>query len=202
MLLQPRAWQINDAGEWLSLSYHFCRSGPDIGYQESTTQQTSERSQPECNELRQRGCLWEKKPSDGSGRLLTLVSKEADNCSQTRQRGVYTHGVRQGLEMKMVGTKPGSRLQGMLGRDTTFGLPVSAGLGVDPEMAHSYWQSACLVQWLSKWCEVIWQTLPICYRYDCHTGGNTHCLLPVPYESLCYHLLKGDTKKVEGKCVL
>ena len=32
-------------------------------------------------------------------------------------------------------------------------------------------------------------------------GGNTHCLFWVPCESLL-HLLKGDTKKVEGKHVL
>ena len=44
----------------------------------------------------------------GQGRLLTLVSKEADNCSRTRREGVCAPVcVRQGLEMKMVGTKPG-----------------------------------------------------------------------------------------------
>lgn len=52
---------------------------------------------------------------------------------------MYTHVCETGSRDEDGGDKAWGFLQGMLGRDTTFGLPVSAGLGVDPEMAHSYW---------------------------------------------------------------
>lgn len=90
----------------------------------------------------------------------------------------------------------------MLGRDTTFGLPVPAGLGVDPEMAHPYWtihvfSSVTIkvyVKSFDKRCQfptdmtaILGEILIVCF--GCHV-------------SLCYQLLKGDTKKVEGKHVL
>lgn len=186
--------------------FHFhiisVEGGPDIGHQRAQlSRQVKEVSLSVMSW--DRGAVREKRnPVMGQGRLLTLVSKEADNCSQTRQEGVCTPTcVRQGLEMKTVGTKPGV-LTGHVGKGYHIWLTCLCWPGVDPEMAHSYW-TICVFS--SVTIKVMWSHL---------TNPANLLQIWLPYwgeilivcfgcrESLCYHLLKGDTKKVEGKCVL
>ena len=106
-LLQYRAWQMNDAGEWLPLSVISVEGGPDTGHlRGQLSRQVKEVSLGVMSQ--DRGAVCEKRnPVMGQGRLLTLVSREADNHSWPRREGVCAPTcVRPCLEMKTVGTKP------------------------------------------------------------------------------------------------